>query len=209
MQSFPYHLRVEGRVLRSRVGNSRALLIHAAVILVFGVFLPWNKGLAFMDPVITAAYACLGILFAAPAAAQSFAGEPPESMGGAMARILMAVLYGECMAAAMLLIGFATVYLTHWHRIIFGPELETLAWAAVLGVAGSLALAAGAVWISLRFSPIVARTVLRVVFILILVTFLYRSQRLPDFAATGALMSAIVATAELFALWLAFRPKRG
>ena len=191
----------------SRVGGYRTVLIHVALVAVFGVFLPWNKGLEFMDPVITAAYACLGILFAAPAAAQAFTGEMPQSMGDAVARILMAVLYGECVAAAMLGTGFATVYLTHLHRIIFPPDLQTLAASGALGITGSLAMAAGAAWISLRFSANVARAALRMVFVLILVAFLFRSQRLPEVAATAALMCLIVAAAEMFALWMAFRQK--
>ena len=205
MRSFPYHLRTEGRALGSRVATFRTILIHVALVVVFGVFLPWSKGLEFLDPVITAAYACLGILFAAPAAAQSFVGERPRAMAEAMARILMAVLYGECVAAAMLLTGFATVYLTHLHRTMFAPELQTLAAAGALGLTGSLALAAGAAYISLRFSADVAKAALRMIFVLILFAFLYRSQRLPDVAATGAWMCLVVASAEMLALWLALR----
>src|SRR5712691_3017664 len=78
METFPYHLLLEGIELGSRLGMGRpgglrTVLIHVALVAVFGVYLPWQKGLDFLDPVITTAYACLSVLFAAPAAAQAFA----------------------------------------------------------------------------------------------------------------------------------------
>ncbi len=210
MQSFPYHLRDEGRALWSRVGigrpdGYRILLIHLALVGVFGVFLPWTKGLEFLDSVITSAYACLGVLFAAPAAAQAFAADRPGTMAGAMARILMAVLYGECMAAAILLAGFVTVYLTRLGRVIFAPDIETLAFAVALGMAASLALATAAASITLLFSANAARNALRILFLLLLVIFYYRSGWLPDVAGRAALACLAVAAAEIFAVRFALR----
>ncbi len=181
-------------------GGFRVILIHAALVAVFGVFLPWTKGVQFLDPVIIAAYACLGVLFAAPAAAQVFARERPHSMITAMARILMAVLYGECMASAILLAGFITVYSTHPRGSIPAPDLHTLAAASLLGATASLALAAASAWITLRLSARAARHALRLVFLLLLVLFFYRSRWLPDVAGTGALVCLALAAIFIFAL---------
>ena len=204
MESFPYHLRQQGRELCSRVGigrpgGYRILLLHLALVAVFGVYIPWLKGVDFLDPVITAAYACLGILFAAPAAAQAFANENPVSMADVVARIVMAVVYGEIVAVTVLMCGFVTVYLTHSH-FLFAPALDTLVAAGLFGITGSFALAAAAAWITLRFSANAARGAMRLVFLMMLLVFFYRSRWLPDVADTAAVVCFVLAAAEFFAL---------
>ncbi len=207
MHDFADHLRNQSSELGSRLGLGRSggfriLLLHVALVAVFRCDspLPWTKGLAFLDPVILAPYACLGVFFAAPAAAQSFGEDHPASMKAVLARILIAVLYGEGMAAAILLAGFMTVYATHAHSVVFAPDLVTFAAAGLLGITASLALAAAAAWITLRFSANSARGALRVIFLLILVLFYFWSRRLPDVADTAALVCLAVAVAEFFAL---------
>ena len=205
MEGFSYYFRVQTRELISRLGigrsgGSRILLLHLALIGVFGVYVPWMKGISFLDPVILAPYACLGIFFAAPAAAQAFDEGRPTSMKEVMARILVAVLYGEAMAAVILVAGFATVYMRHARMGAFSPELVSFAAAGLLGVTASFALAAAAVWITLRLSANSARGALRVIFLLLLVLFYFRSNWLPNVADTAALVCLAIAIAESFAL---------
>lgn len=190
MRNFRYHFRLEMLALRSRLGGwGRITGIHLPLIALFGVFLPWRRGIEFLDPVLMTAYGCLGILFAAPAAAQAFAAEWRErSMAEAMARIAVAVLYGECVAALFVSAGLATVYLTHRQSALFGVDWTTLATAMVLGLMAAFALAATAGWISLQFSAGVARGALRTIFLLLLFLFFFRSQWLPDVAARGTLV---------------------
>ena len=54
----------------------RGAFIYLVLLIAFGVFLPWQKGLDFFDPALLAAYACLGVVFAGPAAAQAFDNKP-------------------------------------------------------------------------------------------------------------------------------------
>src|ERR1017187_4424743 len=87
-----HQLQYERRALLERIGivgprRARSILTHVALIAVFGVWLPWMKGIEFLDPVVLAAYACLGILFAGPVAAQAFAEDPWPSKAVAMARV--------------------------------------------------------------------------------------------------------------------------
>jgi len=204
MQTFSYRLKQEGLGLGARLGwkgpgRYRVVLTHVALVAVFGVFLPWMKGIDFLDSVMTAAYACLGVLFAAPAAAQAFADERPESMTAAMARIAVAVLYGEFLALVILLAGFMTVYLTH-PSFMLAPDLTTLVRASALGIAASTALAAVAGWITLRFSAGVARAGLRGIFLLLLVVFFYRYRWLPDVAGTAAVVFIGIAAVAMVAL---------
>lgn len=166
---------------------------------VFGVLIPWWKGVDFFDPVITAAYACMGIIFAAPAAAQAFSGERPQSMQAALRKAARAVLYGESLAAIFLIVGIATVSLTHGPRLLL-PELDVLGETAVLGLAGSIAVAGLAGWVTLRFSARAARMLMRLIFLSLLIAFFYSARRLPDVALTGA--AYCVAMAALAALLL-------
>src|SRR5215469_6714300 len=185
MGSISYHLRRHGEGLRTRIGVG-GLLVHLAIIVVFGVLFPWKRGTVFLEPAVITAYACLGVLFAGPAAAQSFGMERPQSVSEALAGIFWAVAYGEMMAAAILLAGFMTVYTTH--RYAFAPDLETLASAGLLGLAASFSFAAAAGWFTLRFSAMAARRVMRIAFLVVLILFFLRSGWAPEVAGEMALV---------------------
>src|SRR5262249_4732664 len=116
----------------------RTILTHVAVIGLVGIFLPWTKGTGFLDRVILGAYACLGVVFAAPAAAGTFEGS--LTVERALGRIVSSVFYGELMAAAISCAGILTVYATHHWQIFVGPDLQSLAQCAVFGFALSLAV---------------------------------------------------------------------
>jgi hypothetical protein len=179
----------EGLNLRARLGFQgagwvRALPIYLLVIGVFGVFLPWQKGRDFLDAVILGAYTCLGVVFAAPAAAAEF--EKIPTTRKALARVAISVLYGEFIAGAMLLLGIVTVYVSRAGRIVVGPDLRSLAECAALGLSLSLAVSMAAVWLSVRFSPRAAKTGVRLVFLGLLAAFYLRSGWLPTVALRGA-----------------------
>jgi hypothetical protein len=204
MQRFLYRLKLEGARLGARLGWStsgrfRVILVHVALVAVFGIFLPWMKGIDFLDPVMTAAYACLGVLFAAPAAAQAFSDERPESITAALAMVAVTVLYGEFLALIILLAGFMTVYLSH-PTFMLAPDVTTLTRAGALGLFASTGLASTAGWVTLRFSAGVARATLRGVFLTLLVVFFYRYRWLPDVAGAAAACAASVTLIVILAL---------
>ena len=131
------------------------------VILLFGVVVPAGKGVGFFDPVLLAAYACLGIVFAGPAAAQAFETRP-ASLGQALHWIVRAALFGEGLAVVMVACGVGTVFVMQ-RGFIFPPDVVSLAYAVGLGTAASLALAALAGWVRIQFSARAARMALRVI----------------------------------------------
>ena len=158
----------EASNLRTRLGFQgaswiRSLPIYVLVIGVFGVFLPWQKGRDFLDSVILGAYACLGVVFAAPAAAPEF--EKFPTIQKALARVAISVFYGELVAGLMLVLGITTVYVSRGGRIVVGPDLQSLAECAALGLMLSWAVSTAAVWISIRTSPGAAKTAVRLVFL--------------------------------------------
>jgi hypothetical protein len=184
----------------------RLIILHLALIAVFGVLLPYRRGLDFLGPVMISAYACLGVLFAAPAAAMAFAGKRPQSMKEAFARVAKAVGYGEGFALILLIGGIVTVSLTQGRRLLL-PELDVLAAAALLGLTGSFALALLAGWITLRFSAGVARGTMRVIFLLLLVAFFFRQQRLPEIALRGSTYAVAAAAFMVLLLRREVRPQ--
>jgi hypothetical protein len=177
----------------------RTMLVHVAVVAVFGVFLPWWLGVQFLDPVTIAAYSCLGVLFAAPAAAQAFAGEKPRLMSEAVTRIVLAALYGEMMAIAILIAGFTTILLTP-ARAFLTLDFTSLAQASALGLSGSIAIAAIAALIGMLLPPGASRMALRVIFLGLLMLFFFRSRWLPDVEVTGSLLCLAAAIGSLAAL---------
>jgi len=151
------------------------------------------------------AYACLGVLFAAPAAAKAFSTGRPQTMAEAGARTAKAVGYGEGLALVMLIAGVLTVSVAH--RRLLLPELDVLGAAAVLGFAGSTALALLAGWMTLRFSAGAARMGMRVIFIGLLVLFVLRGERLPEIPVRGVELSVALSALMIILLRREVYPK--
>ena len=162
----------------------RAVPIYLFLIGIFGIFLPWQRGRIFLDAVILGAYACLGVVFAAPSAASPFDGRPTIWKAGA--RVVISVFYGELLAVTMLLLGIITVYVSNGGRIVVGPNLQSLWECLVFGFMLSLALTTAAVWLSVRFSPTFSRGVVRLIFLGLVAAFYFRSGWLPAIALRGA-----------------------
>jgi hypothetical protein len=178
----------EARSLIERLGFRkswiRALPIYFLLLGVFGVFIPLQRGRDFLDSVILGAYACLGVVFAAPAAAAAFDQRPSLQQAGA--RVAISVIYGEIVAGAMLLLGLITVYASHAGRIVVGPNLQSLAECLTLGFTLSLAVCMAAVWLCVKFSPTISRGVVRAVFLALVGAFFLRSGWLPSVAVSAA-----------------------
>lgn len=175
----------EIRIFASRIGTLRSILLHFALLLAFGMWIPRMKGVDFLDSQVLGAYACLGLIFAGPAAAQAFP-EGFPSFGRAMARVFTSVLYGELVVAALLGAGIETVYLTRRGGYVPTPDWDTLARCSLFGLGGSAMLASLAAWVTVRFSRRIAMICLRLVFFGLLILFYYRGRWLPDVSLTGA-----------------------
>ncbi len=175
----------------------RNALTYFAAVAIFGGVVPYEKGLGFFDPVLLAAYACIGIVFAGPAAAHAFE-TPPESLNQALHWIVKAALVGELVAIVMLGCGIGTVYATS-RGYVFPPDVELVVWAIGLGTAGALAMASLAAWVTVELSPGAARMTLRGVFLILLALFYFDGRRLPDVIQKGTL-GCLLATAVLVLL---------
>lgn len=178
----------EVRNLASRLGGLRSVLLHLALLAAFGVWIPQLKGLDFLDSQVLGAYVCLGLIFAAPAAAQAFPPGYSTSFQQARARIFAAVLYGEIVALLLTGAGIVTVYYTHRGGFVPQPEWVTLGRCAMFGLGASAMLASLAALVTVKFSKGAAMICLRLAFFGLLILFYYRGQRLQEvgLAASGA-----------------------
>jgi hypothetical protein len=198
----------ERRLLILRLGFSgaggwiRGLIVHLGLIAAFGVAIPWVKGLDFFDPLILAAYACLGAVFAAPLAARLF-----DSPSGAHvdARVMWSVLYGEAISLVMIVAAIATVYWTHRGRLFFLPDLSSVAAAGGFGLVLSYTLATIGASLTLRFSPAIARGALRGLFLGLLVLLFLRGRSLLDQFGIASAVVLVFGLAFRFALRPAVR----
>jgi hypothetical protein len=183
----------------------RNALTYLVVLLLFGMAVPAAKGLGFFDPVLLAAYACLGIVFAGPAAAQAFE-KRPASLAQAVQWIAKAAAFGELLAIAMVACGIGTVYVTH-RGYVFPPDLESLAFAVLLGLAGSLTVASLAAWVTVQVSSQASRRALRAVYVGLVALFYFKGRWLPSVVEIGTVV-CLLATGVLVLL-LRLRLARG
>jgi hypothetical protein len=187
----------EIRLFASRIGTWRSILPHLALLIAFGIVIPQLKGLDFLDTQVLGAYACLGIIFAPPATAQSFPAGVGTSFRQAIIRTLVSVAYGEIVSLALLSTGIATVYLTNRGSFVPQPDWESLARSATFGLGASAMLASLAALITVRFSRSVAMICLRLAFFGLLILFYFRGRWLPDIGLAAATACLIVAGLEI------------
>src|SRR5260370_9539801 len=124
---------------------SRPAVVLLLIVVAFGILVPWYKGFTFLDPRMIVAYACLALLFVAPASAEAFAArEKSASASGAIAlnKIFKVVAYGWGMTVLILVSAFVTINLTKWQGAILTPPLQVGAAALFFSLSASLALAA-------------------------------------------------------------------
>ncbi|HEY4361035.1 MAG TPA: hypothetical protein VGN17_08705 [Bryobacteraceae bacterium] len=171
---------------------ARQILTYAFLLLIFGFAVPEWKGLGFLDPALLGAYACMGMVFAGPAAAQAFE-KAPGSVGDGLRRIGLAVAFGEGITVALLGCGLATLYITHSKMLVFPPDLTGLVLPLAMGLGLSLAVASMAGWVAVQYSASSAKVALRAVFIGLLLAFFLRGNWLPQVLGQGTVITLAVA----------------
>ncbi len=169
------------RVAFGRPGSPRVVLLMLVVLLAFGVFIPWWKGLDFLDPMILAAYSAVALLFAAPVAAELLA-NPNEidSLRILYAKVGAAVLYGWAVSVIILAAGLATVNFVARGGVLLHPRWDVLCGILLLGLLAALFVAAVSAVLTILFSAAAAKTVLRLSFLLLLAVLLAGWGRMPQ-----------------------------
>ena len=160
---------------------ARQALVVLAVVLAFGVLVPWYKGFGFLDPRIIAAYACLALLFVAPASAEiGTLYAQKASVAAVMTRIGVIVAYGWGITLLILVTGLVTVNLTNRRGGFTAPPLAFLSAVLVFGLVASGAVSALCAVLARRVPALVVKAMLRTGFLLVLLVFFFGSRFLPD-----------------------------
>src|ERR1035438_3072042 len=157
----------------------QALLLIVTVAL-FGVLVPWLKGFGFLDPLIILCYACLGVLYVAPAAAEAFGKQTGGSRQTIVRKMGVLVSYGAGVSMLMLLSGIVTVNLTNWHGRFIGPRLTLVLAALLLSVTACAAVVAVTTVIAAKYGPKAAKSMIRVAFLLFLLALVFGYPRLSE-----------------------------
>ena len=108
---------------------ARQALVVLMVVIAFGILVPMYKGFGFLDPRILAAYACLALLFVAPASAELAATHGKAHRRREFsARIAIIVAWGWGITVLILGTAIVTLNITNPARSGFiAPPLEFLA----------------------------------------------------------------------------------
>ncbi len=152
------------------------------------------------------AYACMGVIFAAPAAATAFAKSRPQSLDEVFSRAGQAAGYGEGLALTMLAAGVATVNLTR-RGPMFLPEIGSLSASLLLGLTATLTMSLFTGWITLRFSRVAAQLATRLLFLVLLLAFFFRAQKLPEIGVAGSLVCLGGSTLLAYLLYREVNPR--
>lgn len=154
---------------------------------------------------MVSAYACMGLIFSAPAAVDAFAKSRPQSMKEVFRRVGLAAGYGEGLALLMLMLGTVTINFGRRGRPRL-PELDILAESGLLGIAATAAMTLLAGWMTLRFSAGRARLGTRALLFFLLLEFWLHSARLPEAGLAGTGLSIVISGALVYLLYREVHP---
>jgi len=160
---------------------ARQAVVVLGVVVAFGVLVPWYKGFGFLDPRIIAAYACLALLFVAPASAdiaQLYAEKARPA--AVLARIGLIVGYGWGITLLILATGLVTMNLSNRKGGFTAPPFYFASAVLLFSLIASFAVSALCAVLAQRFSASGVKTILRTGFLLILLLIVFGARFFPE-----------------------------
>jgi hypothetical protein len=154
---------------------AKQALVVLMVVIVFGILVPIYKGFAFLDPRIIAAYACLALLFVAPASAEL--GMAP---GNPLGRIAIIVAWGWGITLLILSTALVTLNVVNRPGGFAMPPLEFMTAVLTFSLVASIAVALLSAFLARRSSAAQAKTILRTAFLILLLALAFGSRFLPE-----------------------------
>jgi hypothetical protein len=155
---------------------ARQALVILLVVIAFGILVPIYKGFAFLDPRILLAYACLALLFVAPASAELAA----TNSAGLLGRIAIIIAWGWGVTVLILATALVTLNVMTRGGGFIAPPLLFLAAILVFSLSSSIAVAMLGAILARRFSAAQVKTILRTAFLVILLGLAFGSRFLPE-----------------------------
>ncbi len=159
---------------------ARQALIILAVVIAFGVLLPIYKGFGFLDARILAAYALLALLFVAPASAELGATEAQAPVSALLGNMAIIVAWGWGITVLILGTAIVTLNVVARRGGFLSPRVTFLAAILTFGLAASIAVAMLGAALARRFSAAQVKTILRALFLLVLLAAVFGPRVLPE-----------------------------
>ena len=158
---------------------AKQALIILGVVLVFGILVPFYKGLEFLDPVVILVYACMSLLFVVPASADMFAADQPIARAELRSQLGMILAYGWGTTVLMLISGIVTVNVANWHGHALVPSTALLSSALLLSLTATMTVICGTALLAKRMGASSAKSLLRMSFLIVLLVAAFGFRYLP------------------------------
>jgi hypothetical protein len=155
-------------------------LVILAVVIAFGILEPLYKGIGFLDARIIAAYACLAVLFVAPASAELASAGKNAPASTLLARIAIIVAWGWGITVLILATAIVTLNVMAPRGGFAAPPTRFLTGVLIFSLIASVAIALLGAVLARRFSAAQIKNMLRAGFLLILLVILFGSRVLPE-----------------------------
>lgn len=155
----------------------RTVFNNALVAILFGVLVPYIKGIEYLDLFLLLPYSFLSLFFVVPMVVDAVAASP--NRGLPLPALFRAAGIGWFTGICVVWLGIATVSFRHG-RLIAPPMAVGLS-LAVMSLFGCIFVAALAAWAAKRAAhPSIAKGRLRITFLLVLVVFFGVPRFLPE-----------------------------
>lgn len=127
----------------------RDAILTGFVFVLFGIYVPYRRGIDFFDTLLLLPYAWISFLFCAPVVIDSLYAEG-RGGGVSLGPLVRGVVYGWCCGLMIVAMGIATVNFTQkMPRTVFPPPAVLLS-ALVISLLGCGFVAGISAWISFR-----------------------------------------------------------
>ena len=126
----------------------RDAILTAFVFVMFGIYVPYRRGIDFFDTLLLVPYTCISFLFCAPVVIDSIYAE--GSGGVSLRPLVRGIAYGWCCGLTIVAMGIATVNFSLSQARVVLPPAAVLLSGLVISLLGCGFVAGISAWISFR-----------------------------------------------------------
>lgn len=157
--------------------TTRSFVVPLLTGLLFGIGVPWVKGIEYLDLTLLLPYSMLGLFFVLPASVDAVAAEAPPRVP--LAGLFRAMTAGWFGGIVVLWMGIATVSFRAGRMV--APPIPVCLALAVLSLVAALVTTALGAWLVRRLDdPVLAKQRLRLGFLILFFSFFLAQRVLPE-----------------------------
>ena len=147
--------------------NPGGVLPFVVTVILFGLLVPWWKGLDAFDPILFLVSLLVPLVFVTPIATSAGA------QLTAMSRAGRAFLYSALLTLLIAFHSIAIVNITHWFGHLILPPMGVLLSGCLAALLAEACLALFAVWLFAHTTAVRVLLIVRLIFFAVLLTYLY------------------------------------